>query len=114
RGREHLTLPHDHGADRHVLVLERALGLAEREPHVVLVPGEEVTPLSQSQRTVRRPASWPAAFRGNRRPVRCAARTTPVMTSNDRLRRAGSRSSSISSRYQLTVRSSVSVAPRGR
>ena len=39
--RQHLAVPHDHRADRDVVVLERALGLAQREPHVVLVAREE-------------------------------------------------------------------------
>ena len=41
RGGQHLALVGDHAADRHVLVLEGPLGLAQRQPHEVLVAREE-------------------------------------------------------------------------
>ncbi len=37
-----LAFLHDYGADRHVIVGERAVGLAEGQPHEVLIAGEEV------------------------------------------------------------------------
>jgi hypothetical protein len=41
RGGEHLALAHEHGAYRDVIVLGRALRLAEGQPHEVLVATEE-------------------------------------------------------------------------
>ena len=41
RRRDHLAVANDHGADRHVVVLERALGLAQRQSHEVLVARED-------------------------------------------------------------------------
>jgi hypothetical protein len=40
-GRDHLAVVDDDRADRHVVVLERALRLAEGEAHEVLVAREE-------------------------------------------------------------------------
>src|SRR4051794_13655469 len=40
-GPDDLALVHDHRADRHVVVLQRPLGLAEGQAHEVLVLGEE-------------------------------------------------------------------------
>ena len=40
-GGDHLALVDDHGADRHVVVVECALGLAQGEAHEVLVAREE-------------------------------------------------------------------------
>ena len=40
-GREDLAVAHDDRADRHVVVFQRALGLAQREAHEVLVAWEE-------------------------------------------------------------------------
>ena len=105
-GREHLAVAHDHRADRHVVVLERALGLAQREPHVVLVAGEEVARSAAAQSTVlpardaARPPSAAAAGRSR------SATRTPRGHQVERAAAAtaGSRSSSISSRYQSTVR----------
>ncbi len=41
-GADHLAVVDDHGADRHVVVLERPRGLAQRQAHEVLVAREEV------------------------------------------------------------------------
>ena len=38
---DHLSLVHHHGADRHVVVIERVLGLADRQAHEVLVARKE-------------------------------------------------------------------------
>ena len=40
-GGDHLALVDHHSADRHVVVFERALGLAQGKPHEVLVAREE-------------------------------------------------------------------------
>jgi hypothetical protein len=41
-GADDLTVLDDHCPDRHVIVLQRALGFAQREPHEVLIAREEV------------------------------------------------------------------------
>ena len=41
-GRDRLAVAYDHCSDRHVVVLERALGLPQREAHEVFVAWEEV------------------------------------------------------------------------
>jgi hypothetical protein len=40
-GADDLAAVDEHRADRHVVVLERAFGLAQGEPHEVLVASEE-------------------------------------------------------------------------
>ena len=87
--RQHLPVAHHHGADRHVVVLERALGLAQREPHVVLVAREEAVHRCRSSEHRAAAGSCPAARSGSSSPKRSAARTPAVITSNDRLLRRG-------------------------
>jgi hypothetical protein len=50
RGGDHLARMHDHAADRHVVVLQRSLGLAQRQAHEVLVAREEAHGRSTSRR----------------------------------------------------------------
>jgi hypothetical protein len=40
-GADHLPLVHDDGADRHVVVVQRLLRLADRQAHEVLVARKE-------------------------------------------------------------------------
>ena len=48
-GPDHLAVVDHDGADRDVVVLERAGGLAQRQAHEVLVSGEEVRAQAMSR-----------------------------------------------------------------
>ncbi len=67
-GADHLTVPDDHRTDRDVVVVERALGLAQRQPHVVLVAGEEVSAhraeVSRSWQNITKLSHWFAVLLG--------------------------------------------------
>src|SRR5919109_532694 len=117
-GRKNLSISNEHRSDRHVALLACALGLAQRQAHVVLVAREEVSLPHGSVslrpgKTISLPTSRPSALSGASSRRRSPARTLAANSPNEPRPPRSRRPLSISSRYQRAVRSIVSAAGRG-
>src|SRR5207302_7550344 len=108
--RQHPTLVHDHAADRHVVVLEGALRLAQCEPHEVLVAREEDP--AHVPATSRRPRYASAVRSPAISPSRSAALIPAAVTDRTLRPLRGIAPRVIRSRYHSSV--ALIVASRGR
>src|SRR5205807_5959153 len=110
RRRDDLAVECDHASDRHVLVLQGALRLADGEPHEVLVPGEE-DPVHVPV-TSRRPTYRSAARAPPTNPRRSATRMPAASVVIAVIRCLPNAPASISSRYHATVARTVASSGR--